>query len=207
MDTTEHIIHNSDISFLLKSHQDFSAFYNFLQNYFYQDTQHLQKSPIFSDNTSIEKKIIVNIPFLLNSQIPILFDDFLCYPIFYRHRQIIFDSKSQKHTTHYVLFLEKYLHKYEQLNDHFLILLDYFQKEKLDSILNSHYFSLEFQKKISLNLIEICKFVKNPPFDLDIFILDKSEQYYNYLVENSSLNVTNITNQLHLSTFTINKNQ
>ena len=117
------------------------------RNYFYQDTQHLQKSPIFSDNTSIEKKIIVNIPFLLNSQIPILFDDFLCYPIFYRHRQIIFDSKSQKHTTHYALFLEKYLHKYEQLNDHFLILLDYFQKEKLDSILNSHYFSLEFQKK------------------------------------------------------------
>ena len=120
----------------------------------------------------------------------------------HRHRHIIFDNKSQKHTTHYPLFLEKYLHKYEQLNDHFLILLDYFQKEKLDSILNSHYFSLEFQKKISLNLIELCKFVKNPPFDLDIFILDKSEQYCNYLVENSSLNVTNITNQLHLSTFT-----
>ena len=89
MDTTEHIIHNSDISFLLKSHQDFSAFYNFLQNYFYQDTQHLQKSPIFSDNTSIEKKIIVNIPFLLNSQIPILFDDFLCYPIFFEVQNCI----------------------------------------------------------------------------------------------------------------------
>ena len=177
MDTTEHIIHNSDISFLLKSHQDFSAFYNFLQNYFYQDTQHLQKSPIFSDNTSIEKKIIVNIPFLLNSQIPILFDDFLCYPIFYRHRHIIFDNKSQKHTTHYALFLEKYLHQYEQLNDQFLILLDYFQKEKLESILNSSYFSLEFQKKTCLNLIEISEFAKNPPFDLDIFILDKSEQY------------------------------
>ena len=69
MDTIKHIINNSDISFLLKSYQDFSAFYNFLQNYFYQDTQHLQKSPNFSDNTSIEKKIIVNIPFLLNSQV------------------------------------------------------------------------------------------------------------------------------------------
>ena len=47
----------------------------------------------------------------------------------------------------------------EQLKPYLLNLESNFVLAKLDSILNSHYFSLEFQKKISLNLIELCKFV------------------------------------------------